>query len=163
MEDVTSILEMLFRAATSLGRSPKAFPTAAGTLVALRRVLLRLIGCNGTSISASASSVSARSFAEIAEKMVQELERKAEALLQTLGSAALQSSTEASSALLQLVASEICMGLRCIIFDEAAKAVSASFKVIIGGAKSFLKMSLDQDLLAGLGAGAELAVCASDF
>ena len=139
---------------TALGRNPKAFPVAAGALVALRRILLRLLGDNGAALSANISSTSNTS----AEKMVQELETMAVVLLRALGTAALQSSTEASSALLELVASEICMGLHCIVFDVGSKVVDASLKMIIGGAKSFLKMSLDQDLLTGLGAGAELAV-----
>jgi len=157
LEAVGSILDMLFRAATALGRNPKAFPVAAGALVALRRILSRLLG--DETLSTNATGSSKKSFADLAEKMVQECERKAEDLCRALGAAALQSSTEASSALLQLVASEIYMGLRCIIFDAGSKAVDASFKLIIGGAKSFLKMSLDQALLDGLGAGAELAVC----
>lgn len=162
LEKVKSIFEKLFRAATAFGRNPKAFPAAAGALEALKYVLWRMLGSNGSTLRLPTDEISNKKLSSIAEGIVQDLEIKAEALIQVVGASALQTSNASSSAFLQLVAFEICIGLRCIIFDVLGKAVDATLKVIVGGVKSFFTMSCDEKLLDGLGAGAKLAVH-SDF
>ncbi len=158
LEKVKSIFEKLFRAATAFGRNPKAFPAAAGALEALRYVLWHMLGSTGSALRLPADEISNKKVSCIAEGIVQDLEVKAEALLQVVGASALQTSNASSGALLQLVAFEICIGLRCIIFDVLGKAVDATLKVVVGGIKSFFTMSCDEKLLDGLGAGAKLAV-----
>ena len=149
-------MKNLIAAADTLGNSPKAFPVIASILVALRLVIGGLLPSNDP---AHPTPDDSPLKALLTTKEVDELMQDAEKLFRSFGSAALRTSKEASSACLQLVASEICMGLRCFVVDsQSEEAVSAIFKVFVGGVKSFIKMSVDQTLLDGLGQGAQLAV-----
>ena len=133
----------------------------AGILVALRRVIGGLLPSNDP---ADPTPDDSQLKAFLTTKEVDELMQDAEKLFRSFGSAALLTSKEASSACLQLVASEICMRLRCFVVDgQSEEAVSAIFKVFVGGVKSFIKMSVDQTLLDGLGQGAQLAVRDCDY
>lgn len=160
MSIASSISNQLFKALDALARSPKAFPAAAGALTLLRRVLWYLLGPEGAALITPTMPPAALAAArKAADDLVQGWAQQAEILLSVVGATtALQSSTDASSAALQLVASELSMALRCFTVGQATEAVTATLKVIIGGVKSFLTMSIDKTLLSGLGTGADLAV-----
>ena len=152
-------MKNLIAAADTLSGDPKTFPVIAGILVALRRVIGGLLPSNDPALQTPDDSPLKALITTKDTKEVDELMQNAEKLFRSFGSAALLTSKEASSASLQLVASEICMGLRCFVVDgRSEEAVSAMFKVFVGGVKSFIKMSVDQTLLDGLGQGAQLAV-----